>query len=844
MSMQPVFLPFSQNYLNMINKIINTAVKVLLVIALIFSLIAVLLGILGMRNSFARGLLGISHSFDDQTSKLTIQNVYSGYPAQKAGIQKGDIILSVNDVIASPDNIRGLFGDHKAGTSMKIEVKRGDKTLELFLTRQLLPLFERLSIALFILILPIVVTTYILVGLWAIFKEPSSITTIIAIICFSFSFIIFEVTFSVLFSILSAGIYQYAALFTIFRRMHRILFTFAVLSAGPSWTLFFLIFPNKHRLLEKRKYLTYSLVFSFPVFYIIFYILAPGLITDTLGYTFITFFLFLYLLSGIWLMVNGARNETDTLRKRQYKLILFGTKYGALALLAGLLPVVLSPWINPEGNMFFTMLTNIFFLISQIFGLILPFTFINSFLHKNILETESALKRAIRYITTSALMFLLYIILTFSLGQWMLKRLDVDDQAIMIIVILMMSITFSPLNNRVLQWIEKKLYPEKTEYKRLLRILINKMPVFIEADELLQYIGEWLADTMKINPAQALLIDKGISLPYQTSFNDEYIQNLHENSIIFWDEIPGIHGSISLSIPVIHHGDLMAIINIGRKKDNDDFNGDDIGIFNELSEHLAVALQNIKLQREYIDKKRMSEELKIASIIQRKLMPSKIPAPLGLNVEGRSIPWSEVGGDYFDIIPVSDSKTALVLADVSGKGTGAALLMSNLQAALKASLYFSQSLKEIVYKINNLVLINSLSSQFITFFIGIWNDEDKSLTYINAGQNPPILIRKCMTAVYLQPTGIALGFKKDHAFNEAFISLEKDDLIFIYSDGIEEYFNKDMEQYGINRIKQVLKNNFNNCPKHISKELMNDLYAFADGSPQNDDLTFIIAKIV
>jgi len=295
---------------------------------------------------------------------------------------------------------------------------------------------------------------------------------------------------------------------------------------------------------------------------------------------------------------------------------------------------------------------------------------------------------------------------------------------------------------------------------------------------------------------------------------------------------------------MISRGESVGLLSIGKKKNNEDFTGDDLEIFKEAALHTASALQNVKLRAQQMEKKRMDKELEVARNIQNRLLPRKIPEINGLQLHGEYQPCYEVGGDYFDVIPMGNDKTALVVADVSGKGAGAALLMSNLQASLKMAISVDLPLEKIVFKVNNMLYENSLSSQFITFFIGVWDNRGKTLQYINAGHNPPMVIRTGSRLKKLSPTGMALAIKPDQTYKSQEVSLAVNDSLFIYTDGIEEFFNHRLEAFGIDRMIRVFKESSRLHPRDAIMELFRELKEFAEGKPglHCDDLTIIAVK--
>ncbi|MCP4213778.1 MAG: serine/threonine-protein phosphatase, partial [bacterium] len=202
----------------------------------------------------------------------------------------------------------------------------------------------------------------------------------------------------------------------------------------------------------------------------------------------------------------------------------------------------------------------------------------------------------------------------------------------------------------------------------------------------------------------------------------------------------------------------------------------------------------------------------------------------------------EVGGDYYDIIPLEGNRAFLVVADVSGKGAGAALLMSNIQAGLRSMVCFSSSLEDIADGINNIIYSNTSSSQFITLFMGLWDGDNGKMEYVNAGHNPALLIQPGGNFKKLVRTGIALGIKKDVEYSVETVDMHPDDLLAIYSDGIEETFNSESETFGMDRIIETLRQNTLLSAWEIGEALFNEARDFAGGIPREDDLTLIIAK--
>jgi sigma-B regulation protein RsbU (phosphoserine phosphatase) len=334
------------------------------------------------------------------------------------------------------------------------------------------------------------------------------------------------------------------------------------------------------------------------------------------------------------------------------------------------------------------------------------------------------------------------------------------------------------------------------------------------------------------------------------------INRVKQGEKFFWDEITdkskisvnetefewALDNDISITIPMISHGELLGLLNIGKKENREDYTAEDLDILTQASSQAAMALQNIRLQSEYIEKKRIDKEMEVARNIQKQLMPQEIPSVAGLDIYGESRPCKEVAGDYFDIINMDDGNTVIVVADVSGKGAGAAIIMANLQASIRLGIHLSDKLVDFVARINDLIYNNTSSSEFITFFMAIWDPKVKVMYYVNAGHNPPVFIDSKNNITKLDATGLLLGVLPEQPYEEKYIRIHEGDALVIYTDGLDEARNEKNEFYGIERIQNNLLENKNLDVKSITKLLNDDVLNFCSGVPIHDDLTLIVAK--
>jgi sigma-B regulation protein RsbU (phosphoserine phosphatase) len=835
-------------------------VKFIGVFLLVFSVLSVIQGVYTIRVSFSKGLFGFTYDGSASEKYMEITTIVPGSASEKAGLKPGDRVIKVNGRALEEINQDMAFADAVAGSQLAFTITRGDRELEIRMTRQLLPFVDRLLSVLYPLLLPLLMLAYVLVGLWGIHKHPSFITHLIGLVCFFFGIMIANVRVeqTVVTSPLSLHLYYY--------QIHAVLYALGLNLAPALWLFLFIHFPRKSALYMKYKKTITFLIFLFPAFFF-----AGGFFISYRNPVYRVFYIlflvyaFVYIFLGIFILSRGARfarKEENVLERRQYKLIRFGIKTGAIAIGLGFGSLVLYGLLYEGPSTYVGWITLFLFLVCQVVGLIVPFTFLNSFFQNKILETESALKRRLRYISASFVLFALYLAAAFLISRWLVAQFQLTDPGLIVFIVLVLALTFSPLHARLLRWLEDRLYPEKNRYKSALQEMLKQISGFIEESQILEKLTGWISNTMGIQSIYAVSIDMigSTNIPLKIHSPRSVLAKVKDGSNFFWDEISEETGAmideeeiqwaqqqgISVSVPMISRGEPVGLLSIGKKKNAEDFTGDDLEIVREAASHTALVLQNVKLQMVHLEKKRIDKELEVAREIQNRLVPREIPEVRGLLIHGHYQPCYEVAGDYFDIIPLGEGRAVIVIADVSGKGAGAALLMSNLQAGLRMALAVSLPLEEIVYKINNLTYESSLSNQFITFFIGIWENSTGTLRYINAGHNPPTIIRNDDKIDTLPPTGIGLGIKKDQSHESREISLETGDSLFIFTDGIEEFFNEQGEAFGTERMIKCFRENKHLHPQDIIRKLFQRLEEFAGEEPASysDDLTIIAARKV
>ncbi len=288
--------------------------------------------------------------------------------------------------------------------------------------------------------------------------------------------------------------------------------------------------------------------------------------------------------------------------------------------------------------------------------------------------------------------------------------------------------------------------------------------------------------------------------------------------------------------------DDVAILGVGKRASNDTYEPSDFNFLSSLGNLAMLSIQKTYLLEERIEKERIEEELSIARTIQEKLLPNPLRHFNGLNISAMNVSSRQVGGDYFDIIE-HKNELYLAIADVTGKGIPASLLMANLQAMLHVLTPVTDTLSCATGKINDIIYKNTPSDKFISFFWSSYNAETHQFQYVNAGHNPPFFLREGQNEpTPLSDGGILLGAMPTLLpYKSASIKLQKNDIIVMYTDGVTEAMDEGEEEYGEERLAECILKNRSLDAEGIMDAVIDDVKIFTNNN-YNDDITMLVLK--
>lgn len=300
---------------------------------------------------------------------------------------------------------------------------------------------------------------------------------------------------------------------------------------------------------------------------------------------------------------------------------------------------------------------------------------------------------------------------------------------------------------------------------------------------------------------------------------------------------------VDLIVPMQIKGGTKGLILLGKRKNELQYTQSDIEFVSSVGSLAIISIENARLFKETLDKQRLEKDLETARNIQNNLLPKSIPVLSNFEIAAFNKSARMVGGDYYDIVKLDDNKVLFAIADVSGKGVPAALLMANIQAFLKTICKMKLHLSDATNLMNDLVAENTTMGSFITFFWGIIDNEKKEIIYVNAGHNPPLLLRNG-GITKLRKGGMILGVMQTVVpYLSESVQLQSGDAIVLFTDGITEAMNGKWEEYSDERLEALAREKHHESSQNILSHIKCSVEDFTHGAEQSDDITCLVIKV-
>lgn len=310
-----------------------------------------------------------------------------------------------------------------------------------------------------------------------------------------------------------------------------------------------------------------------------------------------------------------------------------------------------------------------------------------------------------------------------------------------------------------------------------------------------------------------------------------------------FDNLTGFKSQSMLAAPMRNrHQEIIGVVQLLNKRDGE-FTSRDERLLTAMASQAAISIENARLYEQEMKQQLINQDLETARAIQRSFLPDHIPQHPDWDIATFWLPMREVGGDFYDFYELPDGRLAVLIADVSGKGVPAAMFMALCVTVLRFAMGLSFEPNELMDRANQLIISDQRSRMFATVFV-VYVDQAMGIAqYASAGHNPPLLYRatqgKCE---YLEAPGVAMGLFTNAEYDNRLITMDKDDVLVMYTDGITEIINKEEEEYGEERLEELIVDNAGLAAQELTDLILHSVTAFSQDQGVLDDETLIVIK--
>ena len=296
-----------------------------------------------------------------------------------------------------------------------------------------------------------------------------------------------------------------------------------------------------------------------------------------------------------------------------------------------------------------------------------------------------------------------------------------------------------------------------------------------------------------------------------------------------------------LASPIMLNERIIGAFNL-ESDEPDAFTEADAEVLHFFANAAAISIEKAMLHEELVEKKRIESQLEVARQVQASLLPDRSPDIEGYDIAAENLPTYEVGGDYYDFIALGEGQLGVAIADVSGKGVPASLIMATFRAALRTQVRNDFAIRQIVRKVNHLLWESTSDSQFVTAVYGVLDVQTGRFTYTNAGHNPPILVHFDGSVTELDVGGPALGVFEEARYEEAFVDIQRGESLVLYTDGVVESTDEEGREFGAKRLVQTVTVARELSAFKTVRSIMDATRAFSGTDSFADDFTVVVVK--
>nr|MBP9096177.1 SpoIIE family protein phosphatase [Ignavibacteria bacterium] len=645
-----------------------------------------------------------------------------------------------------------------------------------------------------------------------------------------------------------------------------IVYSYIVLKAiggafvNPLFIHFFITYPIKYEF--KRRKLFLWIIYGVSIILIL---LTFFITVDIPGFAYLSG---IYMSIGFHYLIKSYRKSESEIIKKSFRVIIGGFILGFIGLTYLLVYTV---FVKKA-----TFLVSPLWFAPFLLVLAIPVSFGYSIFKYKILDTEFIIKKGLVFGILTSIIVLFYLGIVYTADTILSGYIGTDRKVITFTAIIVITFTFDFFNKRAKDFVDKQFYKDRYNYRKALLDFSQELPKMKSIRQVLDKLGisakqimgiaklnVWIYDDRYLNilKKEIQLKEENKTITFKDIWLDELMTKIFKDNtepVLLSDieidelnlseqDVEAIHkANIYLAVPIYLKDKLIGALNFSKKPSGKEYSEEDLDLLKTIASQTAISFESARLQLEEVDKQKIDEELGIARKIQESLLPDRAIEIEGLDLTGSSSPAKTIGGDFYDLIKISDKKLLVIVADVSGKGIPAALNLSKVQAMIQFSTKIFDSPKDILKSVNKQIYNKIDRKSFVTIAAGLFDLENMSLKICRAGHNPTLYANK-NEVKEINSKGIGLGLDNAKLFDanlqEVELKLNKDDIFLFYSDGLTEAMNSFKEEFGLTNVKRILKDNVDGNSNDIQRNLIDEVKAFKGSAEQNDDITLVTIKI-
>ncbi len=565
----------------------------------------------------------------------------------------------------------------------------------------------------------------------------------------------------------------------------------------------------------------------------------------------------LYVVLAIYFLESGRKEVTNPRLLTQTRIVFRGLRISIGLYIVTFLGMLVLPGIFTE-TVAATLL-----LLSAV---VLVVTFSNATIRHQFLDVRLHFRQSFVYTITSALLVGAYILLVTQSKRFLEPVFGAQAEVVSYVFIIVLLLLFQPVNNSLDNLIRSLFIRTKTDHRNVIERFSKQVISLFDPVRLRQIIEETFKTSLMVDRVYFVLYDDEIE-EYAILKSNDFPRRvpLERNDLLLRGinllDSPTYLSTLSdymedsnlarhlrerqvkLVLPLKDADHLLGFLALTEKVAGYRYSLEDLNILGVLTNQMVTALTNARLYVDSLERIRLEEEVTMARQIQLNLLPANPPVVETIEIAVHSTPSRTVGGDFYDFVRIDDRKIGIVIADASGKGMPAALMIAQIQAIIHSEVNNGNRIDKMLRNMNQLVVQATSSEKYVTLFYGELDTTTGEFYYCNAGHNYPILVRSQGEVELLKVGGPVIGALTHMEYEATSVRLNSDDLLFLFTDGLSEAMDAEEHEYGEERICRLICEHRRDNAQAIMDAILEDVHKFDPTNPPRDDTTIISLKL-